>query len=96
MSLGACDRVCRRCNALFWFEERLKHGSVRSPDYHRCCMGGKAVLQRQQDYPDYIKQLFTDRHLMENVRAYNSMFAMTSLGAEIDESVNRGRGPYVF
>lgn len=24
------------------------------------------------------------------------MFAMTSLGAEIDDSVNRGRGPYVF
>ncbi|PWA44899.1 hypothetical protein CTI12_AA521800 [Artemisia annua] len=24
------------------------------------------------------------------------MFAMTSLGAEIDDSINRGRGPYVF
>lgn len=24
------------------------------------------------------------------------MFSMTSLGATIDESVNRGRGPYVF
>ena len=33
---------------------------------------------------------------MEHIRAYNQMFAMTSLGAEIDHSVNRGRGPYVF
>jgi hypothetical protein len=33
---------------------------------------------------------------MENMRAYNQMFAMTSLGAEIDNSINRGRGPYVF
>ncbi|PWA42907.1 helitron helicase-like domain-containing protein [Artemisia annua] len=24
------------------------------------------------------------------------MFAMTSLGAEVDDSINRGRGPYVF
>ncbi|PWA48597.1 hypothetical protein CTI12_AA489050 [Artemisia annua] len=29
-------------------------------------------------------------------RAYNQMFSMTSLGANIDESVNLGRGPYVF
>ena len=33
---------------------------------------------------------------MENIRAYNQMFVMTSLGAEIDTSVNMGRGPYVF
>lgn len=33
---------------------------------------------------------------MENIRAYNQMFAMTSLGAEIDNSINMGRGPYVF
>lgn len=28
--------------------------------------------------------------------AYNQMLAMTSLGANVDESVNNGRGPYVF
>ena len=33
---------------------------------------------------------------MENIRAYNQMFAMTSLGAKIDTSINMGRGPYVF
>ena len=26
-----------------------------------------------------------DRHFMENIRAYNSMFAMTSLGAQLDD-----------
>ncbi|KAL3655186.1 hypothetical protein CASFOL_000972 [Castilleja foliolosa] len=33
---------------------------------------------------------------MENIRAYNNMFSMTSFGARIDEAVNDGRGPYVF
>ncbi|GJR71463.1 hypothetical protein Tco_0083828 [Tanacetum coccineum] len=30
--------------------------------------------------------------LCENIRAYNQMFSMTSLGAHIDESINNGRG----
>ena len=33
---------------------------------------------------------------MENIRAYNSMFAMASLGAQVDETINIGHGPYVF
>ena len=33
---------------------------------------------------------------MDNVRAYNQMFAMTSFGATVDNSINTGRGPYVF
>ena len=24
ISLGPCDRICRHCNTLFWYEERLK------------------------------------------------------------------------
>ncbi|PWA72302.1 hypothetical protein CTI12_AA271610 [Artemisia annua] len=47
VSLGPCDRVCRHCKALFWFDERLKHGTVRFPEYHLCCMGGKVVLRPQ-------------------------------------------------
>ncbi|GJV20047.1 hypothetical protein Tco_1369067 [Tanacetum coccineum] len=35
-------------------------------------------------------------HFKEHVRAYNQMFSMTSFEAKIDDSVNRGRGPYVF
>ncbi|GJT01529.1 kinase RLK-Pelle-LRR-XI-1 family protein, partial [Tanacetum coccineum] len=29
-------------------------------------------------------------------RAYNQMFSMTSLGANVDNSINNGKGPYVF
>ncbi|XP_071691472.1 uncharacterized protein [Rutidosis leptorrhynchoides] len=33
---------------------------------------------------------------MDDVRAYNQMFSMTSFGARIDETINDGRSPYVF
>ncbi|GJV69165.1 hypothetical protein Tco_1484674, partial [Tanacetum coccineum] len=46
--------------------------------------------------PKYIKSLFENKHFMENIRAYNQMFAMTSFGAKIDEYINAGRGSYVF
>lgn len=37
-----------------------------------------------------------DKHFMENIRAYNQMINMTSFGAQINDSVNNDRGPYVF
>ena len=54
------------------------------------------MLPTTTECPEYIKGLFEDIHFMENVRAYNHMFSMTSLGAEVDDAINRGRGPYVF
>jgi hypothetical protein len=33
---------------------------------------------------------------MRNIRKYNCLFAFTSMGANIDNSVNDGRGPPVF
>ncbi|GJX66620.1 DNA helicase [Tanacetum coccineum] len=48
-------------------------------------------------YDERLKSISqNDRHFMENIRAYNQMFSMTSLGANIDESINIGRRPYVF
>ncbi|GJT34506.1 hypothetical protein Tco_0924925 [Tanacetum coccineum] len=53
-------------------------------------------MQLERDPLDYIKNLLQNKHFMENIRAYNQLFAMTSFGAKIDESINAGRGPYVF
>jgi hypothetical protein len=36
------------------------------------------------------------RRFMQLIREYNSMFAFTSLGAHVDNTVNVGKGPYVF
>ena len=94
--MGRCDQACRHCNAKFWYDERIVVGNSRRVDYHKCCSAGKVRLHDQGEYPQYIKDLFTNRHFLENIRAYNQMFAMTSLGAEVDNSINMGGGPYVF
>ncbi|PWA94498.1 helitron helicase-like domain-containing protein [Artemisia annua] len=97
VKFGPCNCVCSKCHALFWYEERLSTSTRRSgPLYHRCCMGGKVRLFLPRRYPEYIQELFSDPHFLANIRAYNQMFSMTSLGATIDESVNVGRGPYVI
>ncbi|GKB23122.1 DNA helicase [Tanacetum coccineum] len=95
--LGDCDHRCYHCGAAFWFGECLKgHLNSRRPEYHLCCGGGRIYMEPSPDLPDYIKHLLQNSHFLENIRAYNQMFAMTSFGAKIDESINNGRGPYVF
>nr|GEV24287.1 DNA helicase [Tanacetum cinerariifolium] len=44
----------------------------------------------------YIKELYEDAHFIDNIRAYNQMFNMTSFVANIDKSINNGKRPYVF
>ncbi|PWA86276.1 hypothetical protein CTI12_AA141740 [Artemisia annua] len=96
IDIGDADWRCHWCGAAFWFGGRLKSSRGSRIRYSRCCGEGNVRLQQERDSPDSIKQLFKDKHFMENIRAYNQMFSMTSFGAEIDDTVNNGRGPYVF
>ena len=97
IDLGDADYACEHCNATFWYGERLKRNCHRSyPKYTKCCGGGQVCLRKEKDPPEFVKHLFRDKHFLDNIRAYNQMFSMTSFGAEIDESINDGRGPYVF
>lgn len=96
-SFGSCTYRCTNCQAFFWLEERIVSRSMKTrPVYHSCCLGGRVKLYMHSQYPPYIKNLFSDRGFMDNIRAYNQMFAMTSLGATVDDPINNGRGPYVF
>src|SRR5487761_1144500 len=36
------------------------------------------------------------KSFQKNIRLYNNALAMTSVGRQLDRSVNEGRGPYVF
>ncbi|GJU57550.1 DNA helicase [Tanacetum coccineum] len=97
IDLGDCDQECRHCGCLFWYNERLKgNGYGRRAEYHLCCGGGKIYLPLQPNPPVFIHQLLRNSHFMEHIRAYNQMFLMTSFRAKINDSVNRGRGRYVF
>nr|XP_043637916.1 uncharacterized protein LOC122608910 [Erigeron canadensis] len=97
IDIGDCTNVCQYCGALFWFDKRaLSTPSGQCPVYIVCCKRGAVSTQFPVDPPDTIRRLFQDNHFMNNIRAYNSMFSMTSFGAKVDESVNQGNGPYVF
>ncbi|KAL3628077.1 hypothetical protein CASFOL_028179 [Castilleja foliolosa] len=94
---GDCEYVCEHCSALFWFAERILRGPLHArPRYTRCCKYGTVRLPLPLDPPATIRSLFEDSNFMDNVRAYNNMFSMTSFGARVDDAVNDGQGPYVF
>ncbi|PWA81417.1 hypothetical protein CTI12_AA043880 [Artemisia annua] len=87
--LRDCTECCNYCNAAFWRGERLAGHSYGThvSHYHLCCGNGKVFMQPEPDPPEYIKQLLGDATFMENIRAYNQMFAMISFGATIDSTL---------
>ncbi|KAM0931492.1 hypothetical protein ACQ4PT_000481 [Festuca glaucescens] len=102
---GAPAYRCERCGALFWFLERCKRSSVgkgRLPVFSRCCLRGKVSLPRFNDWPSPLKELLSlscgsaSTHFYRLIRHYNSLFAFTSMGADIDRTVNSGGAPYIF
>nr|KAJ0217775.1 hypothetical protein LSAT_V11C300112020 [Lactuca sativa] len=64
--------------------------------YHRCCRSGSVVLPYPSRMSDEFMALFTNDHFLWDIRAYISMFSMTSFGADVDDDVNDSRGPFVF
>jgi hypothetical protein len=103
LNLGAPTFSCSHCRAFFWYEERIRRQRNRSnPTYNLCCKGGRILLPPYQPPPQPLLDLLTShttplsRHFFQHIRQYNSMFAMTSMGAKVINSVNDGHGPYVF
>ncbi|PWA64001.1 hypothetical protein CTI12_AA294800 [Artemisia annua] len=96
IDIGDCRYTCQHCKAAFWYGERLKTGSRWQPvKYNKCCAGGQVYHQKEIGPPMFFRQIFKDKHFLDNIRAYNQMFSMTSFSAQIDD-FNDGRGPYVF
>lgn len=101
MDLGAPTKVCKKCKALMWNEERNNKGYKNSePTFSLCCRDGQVVLPEERQPPPYLAALLSgdhkSTHFKNNVRSYNSMFQFTSLGGKIDKRINNGRGPYCF
>lgn len=78
--------------------ERLAASSNVSPKFGRCCQDGKVTLPLLPPPPRVLRGLFTAsdpaaREFRTNIIRYNLAFAFTSLGVEIDRSVNQRFGP---
>ncbi|XP_040362335.1 uncharacterized protein LOC112166811 isoform X2 [Rosa chinensis] len=94
---------CNHCDACFWLGEATKRStSNASIIYTNCCRKGEIKLERSKPTPTFLEHLLNpdngseSRSFRENIRIYNSMFAFTSMGANIDYKINNGLGPYVF
>ena len=102
--LGRMEYACPKCGVLHWLSEHVqKSGSTNlHPLFGMCCGDGTIQLPAPAPPPDMLERLFTAstleaKQFREHIRQYNAAVAFTSLGAEIDHSVNRGGGgPPVF
>lgn len=85
-----------------WYEERIdKSKQSNNPEFYRCCMKGKVVLPFISKPPLLLYNLLhgidsRSKHFKDNIRAYNSMFAFTSIGGKVESSLNNGGGPPQF
>nr|KAJ0193558.1 hypothetical protein LSAT_V11C800431000 [Lactuca sativa] len=94
---GNCSCICEFYGAIFWYNERFLYLSrTDNLRYTKCCKSGTIVLPPPLSPPVVLLQLFEDGHFLHNIRAYNSMFSMTSFGAKVDDEINKVRGLYVF
>ncbi|KAL3639561.1 hypothetical protein CASFOL_017468 [Castilleja foliolosa] len=100
--LGDASYECRFCRAAFWLDERcVSKGSYTHPYYNGCCQGGNVDLPRLVEPPAFLRDLLhgkssASKHFQENIRSYNSMFCLTSMGGKIDQDINKGSGPRIF
>lgn len=100
---GGPTHTCSSCNAILWYEERNKKSKVTpKPEFSLCCRSGKVELPMLKDCPLFLKHLLDYNggprasRFREKIRLYNSIFSFTSMGGNVDKTINDGRGPYVF
>ncbi|KAL6550068.1 hypothetical protein OROMI_020556 [Orobanche minor] len=101
IDMGDPTYACGFCGALMWFDERLKKSSLSSPEFGLCCSRGKIQLPLLKQPPRLLRDLLQNRHIksrnyIDNIRAYNMMYAFTSMDGIQDKTVNNGHGPYTY
>lgn len=84
-----------------WKQERNnKSAKSKKPTFSLCCCVGEVELPKFRHPPSYLASLLMGsanaRHFRNNIRAYNCMFAYTSLGGNINKLINKGNAPFCF
>ncbi|KAL2938140.1 ATP-dependent DNA helicase PIF1 [Bienertia sinuspersici] len=101
-NLGGPHHQSPDCGAIVWYQERVrKDQPSREPKYSICCQKGKVKLPLLKEPLHFLKHLLermdqSSRKFKEQGRMYNSIFALTSMGGRVDNTVNRGNSPYIF
>jgi len=85
-----------------WYGERVqKDYNPAVPIFTMCCSHGRVKIADYPKIPDTLYDLFykndkRSKFFMENIRSFNSMFAFTSMGGNIDTTMNKGKAPPTF
>jgi len=97
------SKTCPHCGAIVWNEEEVKGVNKKYSHYAICCKNGNFSLPLLRKTPKKMLKLMDParmdpqaRRFREHIRSFNSMFAMTSHGAQVDYTVMHGKGPYTF
>ncbi|KAJ4839059.1 hypothetical protein Tsubulata_021847, partial [Turnera subulata] len=88
-NIGPITFSCSYCKAIMWYEEKNCRGKSTE------------IFNLHYELPLLLKRILTPSdpeamHFRENIRAYNSTFALVSVGGIIDRTINTRRGLYVF
>ncbi|KAK3014878.1 hypothetical protein RJ639_008450, partial [Escallonia herrerae] len=101
LNLEGPNKTCQYCHAVVWYQERsVKSRKTKEPQFSICCGEGKLKLPLSRKAPDELKELLEyqcgedSARFRESIRAYNSMFAFTSIGGKIDNFINDGKWSY--
>ena len=86
--IGEMNKQCNKCNAYLFPGETS----------NSCCHNGKVQPQRFVGYPDFLKDLFTNRenpnfvNFKKHIINYNASLSFASIGMRHDESLRGTRG----
>ena len=84
--------TCSECQAKYW-----KNETNAKNIFSNCCKNGKVKLPQLDEPPKYLRDLLDNNNQFKNnIRAYNSIFAFASLGANIDKKLIEKKGNYCF
>lgn len=91
---------CPHCSATLWYEERINRNKPTSnPQFSFCCMEGRVKLPLLKEPPPLLRYLLspassqTGSKYRRNIRTYNTMFAMASMGVRVDKLIKK-KGPF--
>ncbi|KAL8117789.1 hypothetical protein AgCh_015622 [Apium graveolens] len=98
---GPANVKCSYCDAWMWKEKCVNKSVVRgTPVFSLCCVKGQIKLPKEPPTPSFIWKLHTDKvkgqRFKDGMRLYNSIFAFTSTGGRVDNSINNGGAPYIY
>ena len=102
---GPPEYQCQNCGGGFWYAERVRSKSsvlLHRVIYNLCCKGGKVYIPPFKKPPAFLAKLLRfdgnsrAKRFVSKIRQYNCLFAFTSMGANIDRTINNSRGPNIF